>query len=55
MNQKPLTSGQVMVSVSAKERKLLDELRKVPYGRVEVFMEKGQPDHIVQIRETVKL
>ena len=55
MTHKDLTFPQNTFSVSAKERKLLEELRKVRFGRVEVIMSDGQPDHIDKIKESIKL
>lgn len=50
-----LTNSQRMVSVCAKEQRLLEELRKIPFGKVEIVMVDGLPDRIVRIEESVKL
>ena len=41
--------------LTVKEKSLIEELRKVDFGRVEIIMEDGQPNRIVQIRENVRL
>ena len=43
------------MEVSEKERHLIEELRQVPFGRVEVIMVQGQPDRLEKIKESVKL
>lgn len=51
----PLTKLPQAFIVSVKEQRLIEELRKVPYGKVEVTMLEGQPDRIEKIKESIKL
>ena len=55
MTQKGLTNPPKVFTVSAKEKRLIEELRKFPFGKVEVTMVEGQPDRIEKSREFVKL
>ena len=55
MTTKPLTNLQKVFTVSAKEQRLIEELRKFRFGKVEVTMVDGQPDRIEKSREFVKL
>lgn len=50
-----LTSDKKPVMVNDKEYRLLEELRKISYGQVAIFMENGRPVRIEVIRESVKL
>ncbi|KKL72352.1 hypothetical protein LCGC14_2085770 [marine sediment metagenome] len=43
------TNGKI--ELSEKERHLIEELREVPHGRVDIFMQEGQP---VRIESGVK-
>ena len=40
--------------VTDKEEKLIEEIRKIPFGQVVVYMQEGQPVRI-EIKESVKL
>ena len=55
MTQKLLTNPRITISVCAKEQRLLEALRKIPFGRVEIVIVNGQPDRIVKTEESVKL
>ena len=50
-----MTNKDISAIITDKENKLLEELRKVTYGRVVVFMENGQPVRIEEVRKSVKL
>ena len=41
--------------LTVKEQSLIEELRKIGFGRVEVVMEKNQPVRIERIRESIML
>ena len=43
------------IELTEKEKKLIEILRAIPYGKVEVFMENAQPVRIEQIKQSVKL
>ena len=43
------------MNISEKEKKLIELLRKVSYGKVVIFLENGQPIRIEEVRESVKL
>ena len=43
------------MELSDKEKSLIEELRKVPFGEVLVIMHNGQPDRIEKVKEKVKL
>lgn len=45
----------VMVSLTEREKKLIEVLRTVPYGQVVIFQESGQPVRVELIKESVKL
>ena len=38
-----------------KEKKLLELLREIGYGRVVIYLEAGQPVRIVEIQKSTKL
>jgi hypothetical protein len=48
-------TGKVMMELTEKEAKLIDEARSTPYGRFTVIMENGQPVRIEQSRPSKKL
>ena len=50
-----MTKDEKTITVTDKEWKLLEEIRKVPYGNMEVVMVNGVPDRIILIRESKKL
>lgn len=52
---KGLTKGLRLFTVSAKEQRLIEELRKIPFGKVEIGMVDGEPDRIVKTEEYRKL
>jgi len=43
------------MELTDKEKKLIIELRKLPYGQVVIFVENSQPVRIEKIKESVKL
>ncbi len=43
------------MELTEKERKLIEYLRKIPFGEVLVIMHQGEPDRIEKIKEKVKL
>jgi len=43
------------MELSDKEQKLIEELRKVPYGQIVIYMENRQPVRIEKIKESVKI
>ncbi|KKM87914.1 hypothetical protein LCGC14_1264150 [marine sediment metagenome] len=55
MKNGDLTINCHTLTVSDKERNLLDQIRKVPYGEVIIFMRDGQPERIEKAVESVKL
>lgn len=50
-----LTKPESTFTLSDKETALIAALRKVPFGRVEVAMQDGQPQRIYKITENVAL
>jgi len=44
-----------MITLSEREEKLIEELRKVPFGQVVIFMADGQPLKIETIKEGTRL
>jgi len=44
-----------LAELSEKEKKLIENLRLIPYGQVVIYMEKGEPVRIVQIEKSIKL
>ncbi len=55
MMQRGLTTGVKEITLTDKEQKLIERLRKVDFGVVEVIMINGQPDRTERIRESEKL
>ena len=55
MNHTVLTPEGKVVTLSAKELSLIEELRKVGWGEVTVFMADNEPQRIECIREGKKL
>ena len=56
MTTKPAPqSVTVAVPLTAKEERLIVELRKTPYAEVTVIMHAGQPTRIEQVREKIQL
>ncbi len=43
------------MELSDKERKLIEYLRKIPFGEVTVVMHDGEPVRLEEIKEKVKL
>lgn len=52
-NGKP--SVTVAVSLTSKEARLIEEIRKVPFGEITVVMHDYQPTRIERVREKVQL
>jgi len=51
-----LTKAQISPTLlSEKEHNLVVFLRSVRFGRVEIIMANGQPDHVVKVTESIKL
>ncbi len=50
-----LTRNEKCGMVSKQEEALLKALREIRYGRVEIFMDAGQPVRIEKIKESIKL
>ena len=44
-----------MMELTEKEKKLIELIRKIKYGKVVVILEGGQPTRIEEVRESVKL
>ena len=42
-------------TLTEKEQRLIEELRRISYGQVVIFMQDGQPLRIERIKESVKL
>lgn len=42
-------------TITEKERRLLEELRRVKFGQVVIHMENGQPVRIEKVKESIKL
>ncbi len=53
-NGKP-QSATVAVSLTSKESRLIEEIRKVPFGEITVIMHDYQPTRIERVREKVQL
>ena len=45
----------VMVSLTEKEKKLIELLRTFPHGQVTIFKQDGEPVRVELIKESVKL
>ena len=43
------------MDISEKEKKLIEQLRKIKYGEVVVFLQDGQPIRIEKVKESIKL
>lgn len=43
------------MELSEKEKHLIEQLRKVNYGEVVVFMQDSQPVRIEKVKESIKL
>jgi hypothetical protein len=48
-------SDKTALLVTEKEKRLIEELRKVEYGKVVVFMEASQPQRIERTIASIKL
>lgn len=48
-------SDKVNVSLTPKEARLIEELRKTPFGEIVVIMHDGQPRRIERVKEKVQL
>lgn len=55
MSTTALTPDGKVVTLSAKQLRLLEVLKEIGYGRFEVVMVDGEPDRVENIRQTVKL
>jgi len=54
-SKKHLTNDNIRVIIRERENTLLEELRKIGYGRVTIFIENGQPVRIEEALKSVKL
>ena len=53
---KPLViSDKVNVSLTPKEVRLIEELRKTPFGEILIIMQDGQPWRIERVRASIRL
>lgn len=43
------------IDVTLKESALIEKLRQIPYGKVEIFMVDGKPDRIVKTEVSEKV
>ena len=43
------------MELTEKERKLIEYLRKIPFGEVTIIMHEGRPERIEKVKEKVKL
>lgn len=50
-----LTTNKTSVIISDKERKLLELLHEIKYGHVFIYLEKGQPERVIEVRKNIKL
>ena len=50
-----LTKETFTFSLTVKEWKLIETIRQVQFGKLEIVMQNGQPDRVNLIRENVKL
>ncbi len=48
-------SDTVNVRLTPKEARLIEELRKTPFGEMVVIMHEGQPRRIERVKEKVQL
>ena len=55
MTEPTTKSDKVNVLLSPKEARLIEELRKTPFGEVTVVMHDNQPRRIERVREKVQL
>ena len=52
---KDLTTLEKRGMLSKQECALLKVIREIKYGKVEIFMDAGQPVRVVEIKESIKL
>lgn len=50
-----LTTNEVSCIISKNEQRLLEQLHKIRYGQVVIYLEAGQPVRIEKIKESIKL
>ena len=55
MTKPTAPSDKVNVLLSPKEARLIEQLRKIPWGEVTIVMHEGQPRYIERVREKVQL
>ena len=55
MAKSEVQSDKVNVLLSPKEARLIEELRKTPFGEVTIVMHDGQPRRIERVREKVQI
>ncbi len=55
MTQDNLTNGKRAVNLTDKERNLIDAIRRIKHGRVEIIMVNSAPDRIEKVTEGIKL
>jgi hypothetical protein len=48
-------SGKIAMLISEKEKRLIEELRKIRYGEVLIVQIEGQPAEIDKIKEKIRL
>ena len=55
MAKPEVQSDKVNVSLSPKEVRLIEELRKIRWGEIVIVMHNGEPRYIERVREKVQL
>ena len=50
-----MTIPEKVVLLNEKELALIELLRKIPFGKVTVFMENNLPIRVEEVRESIKL
>jgi len=48
-------NSRVTIEISRQEHRLLEELRKIPFGEVAIFMRDGEPARIELVKESIRL
>jgi len=55
MSAAALTEEGKVITLSAKEERLLEELHRIGWGEIRIRMVDGQPDTIIEVRAGTRL
>ncbi|WP_199872913.1 DUF2292 domain-containing protein [Inediibacterium massiliense] len=50
-----MSQNDMMMSINAKEKKLIELIRKIGYGEVKVIIQDGYPIRIEEVKRSIKL